>query len=338
MSQKFRIRSVESSGSLIELLAEAGLMLLFTLLLGSPILCLFYILRYVVIPRPFGLPDVLSIITTIIIMYIMCLFAIDEDRIVCLVRGHRLSPTLSLSSINGFEGDEVIFRESCARCGDTINLSARYDAVKLSIDMALLQLDTVQIPDEAEREARIAIADSIRGGVDPPEAALRIYALYHVINQVRRLQRLELPEYESLPLGGSLSLDEVLREIGVKLDFKVSERGIFQLLLRGDRLYVEAPHLLAFTWKERGVGLDIVELRVVEVARNRHANRVIALIQLVGRPFPKSRPLLLDTVMVGRDASGPWLLRAPPRYWNMPLERQLSWTTGLGSRRRVREA
>lgn len=258
----------------------------------------------------------------------VCLF-LARDELTCLVRGHI---PRAPSSVAGFEGDDVIFSEECLRCWIQLDIFVRYDAPEFSDD----RLIDIEIPDRVVREARIAVVDAIRRGLDPPQAGLRIYAQYYMTRQANRLRRLGLQGYEIRP--SSADPAEVLRGAGVELDFKVSDRSVFQLLMEGGRLYVEAPHPLPIVWKERGVGLDIVELKVVEMMRNRHANRVIALIQLVGKPFPKSRPFLLDTVMVGRDASGPWLLRAPPRYWNMPLERQLSWTIGLRSGRRVREA
>jgi len=326
MSRKFRIRSAKNDVSLLRLLAEACYCLLFTLVLVSPIYGLLYIL---------GALNLIGITVAIIITFLIFLLSVEGGGLACIIRGHYPDAKLLPSTISGFDGDEIIFEGRCARCGATINVSARYDSVKFPTDIISIRRDVDLIPDQAERKARIMIADALREGADPSQAALRIYALYHMIVQARRLHRLELPEYESLPPPSSnFTLDEVLREVGVKLDFEVSEKSIYQLRLRGDRLYVEAPYLLSFAWRERGVGSDIIELRVLEAIKQRHANKIIALIQLLGKPLPRSPALILDTVMIGRDDTGPWLLRAPPNLWLEPLETQLSWATGFRTPRR----
>jgi len=326
MSRKSKIWSIKNNLGLVNLLREVGLYLLFTLLFASPIFAIYY--------SPSLIGDA-AIICGAIITYFIILFFVDERKIICRILGHRPKAILLPSSINGFDGDEIIFEGRCDRCGAPVNASARYDAVEFPTDIISIRRDMIHIPDRAEREARIMIADAIRENTDISQAALRIYALYHMIIQARRLHRLELPEYESLPPpSGNFTLDEVLREVGVKLDFDPSPRSIYQLRLRGNRLYVEAPYLLSFAWKERGVGSNIIELRVLEAIKHKHANRIIALIQLLGRPLPRSPALILDTVMVGRDTTGPWLLRAPPNLWLESLETQLSWAIGFRRPRR----
>lgn len=271
------------------------------------------------------------------IAYVVAWFLTFFEFLKCLANGHR--PWWTLRQVSGFDGEEIAFEDSCRECRIPLNVSARYNVIKLPPreDSVTYRVEELVVPDDVEREARLAIADTIREGGVPPEGALRVYALYFMTRQVHALIDLGLwirRVFKRHQAATKIPLAEVLKEVGVKLDFNVSEKGIFQLRLRGDCLYVEAPSLLSYLWKERGVGLDIIEFKVVEVLKNQHANKIIALIQLLGRPLPKSDPIILDTVMIGRDETGPWLLRAPPTFWHSSLEEQLSWTSGFTRPRR----
>ena len=253
----------------------------------------------------------------------------------CLFRGHRYER--EPKSITGFRGDEIKFEGWCSRCGVRLNIWARYDSLEFPAhgDESQARIDDLSITEDVERDARLAIAEAARRGINPPEAAVRVYALYHMIRQVCALRRLGFRRRQDLEQRVSeLSFTEVLKEVGVGLDFEASPRSVFQFQLRDGRLFVEAPQHLTFLWKEWGVGLDMIELKVLEALKNKHANQIIALVQLLGRPLPKSDPIILDTVMIGRDETGPWLLRAPPTLWRSSLERQLSWASGLRTPRR----
>ena len=253
----------------------------------------------------------------------------------CLFRGHQYEGMPK--SITGFRGNEIKFAGWCSRCGVDLNIWVRCDSLEFPAygDERQARIDNLWITEGVERDARLAIAEAAWRDSIPPEAAVRVYALYYMIRQARALRRLRFRRRRDLEQRVSeLSFTEVLKEAGVKLDFEASDRSIFQLLLRGDRLCVKAPQHLTFLWKERGVGLDMIEFKVVEALKNRHANHIIALVQLLGRPLPKSDPIILDTVMIGKDDTGPWLLRTPPNLWHSPLERQLSWVSGFRRPRR----
>ena len=288
----------------------------------------------VVVSLFFGPESMLTVIACTGVAFLIIWILAISQFLVCLFKGHQYRG--ELGSISGFRGDEIIFEGLCSRCAVRLDISARYDALEFPAygDARHARVDYLSIPDRVERDARLAIAEAVRRGNVPPEGAVRVFALYHMVRQARALRKLGLRRRGGEQHVSELSLREVLEGVGVRLDFKASEGGIFQLQLSNGCLYVEAPQHLTFLWRELGTGLDIIELKVVEVLKNVHANQIIALIQLLGRPLPKSDPIILDMVMVGRDSTGPWLLRAPPSLWNSPLERQLSWASGLRTPRR----
>ena len=328
--KKLKIRA--SYRSLIDELKETTLNVIMLSLLFIYIPGVF---AFLILTSLYGIQVIPTILICVGIAFLAFWILGISCFIECFFRGHKYEG--ELRSITGFNGDEIKFAGWCSRCGVDLDIFVRYDSLEFPAygDIRQPCIDNLSITERVEREARIAIAEATHRGNPPPEGAVRVYALYHMIRQANALRRLGFRRRQDLEQRVSEpSFTEVLKEVGVGLDFEASARNVFQLQLRDNRLYVEAPQHLTFLWKEWGVGLDMIELKVLEALKNEHANQIIALVQLLGRPLPKSDPIILDTVMIGRDETGPWLLRAPPTLWHSSLERQLSWASGLRTPRR----
>ena len=244
---------------------------------------------------------------------------------ICLILGHRVR--LSLNRVEGFDGDRIIFVEECCRCSERPKIPIAYDEVELSArELSEVETD-IWLVDRAQR----AILEAVREKARASEAAVRVHALHHMIRQRRLLKEEGVARCGDR--RGVARLEDVLKEVGVRLTPKNSDECLFKLELKGNFLRLEAPPPLPYLWLRGGSWSDILELRVVGVARERKTGSIAALIRLLGRPFPNSKPLLLDAVILGRDASGPWLLRPPPRLWGRSLRELLRYWVGRGELR-----
>ena len=151
---------------------------------------------------------------------------------------------------------------------------------------------------------------------------------YISLVHVPYLYRFILEQIASLGITPAKSqvaeLEEVLKELDVKLLLRPEARvevAHFRINRRTRRLYVKYPSYIV---------PYLMDVKVVEVLRNTHANRIICLFQLVGRLSPYG--YVLDNVVVGEDSSGIWMARPPPELWSKSIEEQLKWIANLPDR------
>ena len=274
---------------------------------------------------PYTFIPLIVVVASLLVALTPLLWRAVEDFLNCRKGRHELDQRWI--TVEASRGGVLLARTHCTKCGESLKFAGRaagrllasfeYEGIHWRVSRASLA------------DARQAVENGLWMG-RPRRGDVKAYVALLVLRQVEGLTVLARPRPKAA------DAQEILKELGLRLEVhKRAEnsrsRMPFELaLIRGrNALAVRVEGELKQLMRQ-GYGHDLIEVRVVEVKRNVHANQLIALIQLLGKAL--GRRWVLDTVVVGRDSSGPWLARAPPDHWTGSLEDQLRWVMGLEER------